>query len=897
WLSSLGVMGKLATEKQIPSEIFELNKNNVALFLNRLYACEGSVILPKVKGCGHISFASSSYELAEGVKHLLLRFGILAKLRNKKVKYRGTLRNAYEIEIEGANDVLTFAQEIGIFGKEKKLEIVKKAALSKQFAKNFSKDTLPMETWKLVLEEKGELTWREIYKRMGRPLTHNIHVNRRQLRRETLMEIALALKSSKLLDLAKSDVYWDRVVSIKPSGVKNVFDLSVDKTHNFIANDIVVHNTSLVLNIMQNLAVNHKRPVAMFSLEMSKEELVDRLLVAQADIDSWKLKTGKLNEEDFTKLSNAMGELAEAPIFIDDQPGQTILEMRTKARRLQVENGIDLLVVDYLQLAQGKNKENRVQEVAEISQGLKNLARELKIPLLACAQLSRAVESRDVKRPQLSDLRESGCLLGDTLISLSDTGERKKIEDLVGMNGFSVFALDQDLKIKPAVVSKVFSSGKKMVYKLTLRSGKTIKASANHPFLMLDNWVRLDNLKVGDKLATPRKLSFNLQAGDKISDNKLIVLAHMIGDGCYVKRQPLHYTNSDMKLINIVKNAAQAEFDVKPRVVPQQSWYHLYLSSAQPLARGRRNPIVKWFDEELGIYGQHSREKYVPNAVFNLSNSKIALFLKHLWATDGCISVTDTKRKRDSQQIVLYYSTGSERLARDVAHLLLRFGIVSTIRKGKKKGYQDMWTVNIQGKLDQTTFLKEIGIAGKKDLLVKKATNYLKNIESNPNTDVVPKEIWKFIEGLRVDNNLSSRAFHAQLGWAYSGTQRHGNGISRDRLRKIMSVLADEKLKNLSESDIFWDEVKQVEKIGIKEVYDMTVPVYSNFIANDIIVHNSIEQDADVVMFLWRENEEDASQIVLDIAKHRNGPVGNVKLFFKGDRSRFYEREVGQKSG
>ena len=167
-------------------------------------------------------------------------------------------------------------------------------------------------------------------------------------------------------------------------------------------------NVDLALNIAQNLAVNHKRPVAIFSLEMSKEELVDRLLVAQADIDAWKLKTGKLDQDDFTKFSNAMGELAEAPLFIDDTPAQTILEMRAKARRLQVEHGIDLLIVDYLQLAQGRNKENRVQEVSEIADGLKNLARELKIPVLALSQLSRAVESRNIKSPQLADLRESG---------------------------------------------------------------------------------------------------------------------------------------------------------------------------------------------------------------------------------------------------------------------------------------------------------------------------------------------------------------------------------------------------------------------------------------------------------------------------------------------------------
>ncbi len=174
-----------------------------------------------------------------------------------------------------------------------------------------------------------------------------------------------------------------------------------------------VGKTSLALNIAQYVAVGLKRSVGFFSLEMSKEELVDRLLVGQADIDAWKLKTGKLSEDDFTKLSNAMGELAEAPLFIDDTPALSVLEMRTKARRLQVERGLDFLVVDYLQLARSRNLENRVQEVSEISQGMKNLARELKIPVMVLSQLSRAVETRGGKKPQLSDLRESGSIEQD----------------------------------------------------------------------------------------------------------------------------------------------------------------------------------------------------------------------------------------------------------------------------------------------------------------------------------------------------------------------------------------------------------------------------------------------------------------------------------------------------
>lgn len=166
--------------------------------------------------------------------------------------------------------------------------------------------------------------------------------------------------------------------------------------------------TSLALNIAQHVTVDHKIPVGFFSLEMSQEELVDRLLVSQADIDAWKLKTGKLNEADFTKLSDAMGELAEAPLYIDDTPGMSIMEMRTKARRLQAEYGVQLLVVDYLQLAHARNLENRVQEISEVSMGLKNLARELRVPVISLSQLSRAVEHRGIKRPQLADLRESG---------------------------------------------------------------------------------------------------------------------------------------------------------------------------------------------------------------------------------------------------------------------------------------------------------------------------------------------------------------------------------------------------------------------------------------------------------------------------------------------------------
>lgn len=173
--------------------------------------------------------------------------------------------------------------------------------------------------------------------------------------------------------------------------------------------------TAMAINIAQHVGVIEKKPVAIFSLEMSQEELVDRLLVGQADVDAWRLKTGKLTESDFSKLSEAMGNLADAQIYIDDTPGITISEMRTKARRLQMEYGISLIIVDYLQLVNtGKKVESRVQEVGMISQAMKNLARELKVPVVALSQLSRAIEHRaGDKKPQLADLRESGSIEQD----------------------------------------------------------------------------------------------------------------------------------------------------------------------------------------------------------------------------------------------------------------------------------------------------------------------------------------------------------------------------------------------------------------------------------------------------------------------------------------------------
>jgi replicative DNA helicase len=175
--------------------------------------------------------------------------------------------------------------------------------------------------------------------------------------------------------------------------------------------------TAFVLNVAQHVATREKRPVAFFSLEMSKEQLVQRMLCAEAQIDAQRLRIGELKDDDWKRLIQAADRLSAAPIFIDDTPGITVTEMRAKARRLKVENDLKLVVIDYLQLMQGSGggsrSENRQQEISEISRSLKSLARELGVPVIALSQLSRSVESRTSKKPMLSDLRESGSLEQD----------------------------------------------------------------------------------------------------------------------------------------------------------------------------------------------------------------------------------------------------------------------------------------------------------------------------------------------------------------------------------------------------------------------------------------------------------------------------------------------------
>jgi replicative DNA helicase len=487
-----------------------------------------------------------------------------------------------------------------------------------------------------------------------------------------------------------------------------------------------------------------------------------------------RLRTGRMEESDWTRLTRSLGKLAEAPLFIDDSASVTMMEIRAKCRRLKQRHGLGLVIVDYLQLMQpAKRFDNRQQEVSEISRSLKLLAKELEVPVVAISQLSRQPESRSDRRPLLSDLRESGCLTADTRIARADTGAEVSLGELLarGERNIPVWTLDNELRLVRGTMTHVFPSGTKPVFELRLASGRHVKASANHPFLTLDGWRPLAQLAVGDRLGVPRTTP---EPSDATAwpDPEIVMMAHMLGDGCFASRQPIHYTSEDpANLLDI---------------------------------RGR-------------------------------------------------------------------------------------------VKRVQKAGYRPGYHLYLYGAENQLRFLELAGIHGARGVAAEPLTTMLRMVlpKANTNIDTIPKEIWTAVRPRMREVGFTTRAFPAAIGTQFCGSALYKAAPGRTRLARIASVLEDDRLARLAGSDVFWDSIEAIEPLGEQPVYDATVLDTHNFIANGIIAHNSLEQDADVVLFIYRDElydreTERKGEADLILAKHRNGPTDTVVVTFQGQYSRFF---------
>jgi replicative DNA helicase len=367
----------------VPGFIFTLQKRSVALFIKYLFKKSNpdSSVCDRVDG-SHLKFVTISEKLAHQVQHLLSRFSIIAQLVTTIVsqhrsfdEYKQEPLSTYRLDITEARSISIFISEIEILEREKVVGTLlidcQKPKLSDNDIPDFfsERDAARTEKSGICPHKSGE---------------------------------------------GDNQIYWDEIVEIEFTGDKQVYDLTIPETHNFVANDICVHNTAISLNIAYNMAKLHQLPILVFSLEMSKDQLVQRLIASEAGVDSSRLRAGRISPNEWDPVLKAVDRISELPIFIDDNASMTMMEMRSQARKLQAENGgkLGLIMIDYLQLMEGGG-DNRVQEISKITRSLKGLARELQVPLIALSQLSRSVEARNNKRPMMSDLRESGSIEQD----------------------------------------------------------------------------------------------------------------------------------------------------------------------------------------------------------------------------------------------------------------------------------------------------------------------------------------------------------------------------------------------------------------------------------------------------------------------------------------------------
>jgi replicative DNA helicase len=590
-----------------------------------------------------------------------------------------------------------------------------------------------------------------------------------------------------------------------------------------------------------------------------------------------------------------MGEVAEAPLYIDDSPNLTMMEIRAKARRLRQRNDLQLIVIDYLQLMSGNKKaESRQQEVSELSRSLKLLAKELEIPVIAMSQLNRGAEARTDKKPQISDLRESGCLPASTRILRADTGAEVTLGELFesGAHDVPVWSLDDSLRYVRRHLTHVFSTGRRQVFRLRLASGKQVTATANHPFLTYDGWRALGDLAVGHRLAVPRHVP-PPEAVTAWPEAHVVLLAHLISSGSIVEGQSIRCSSGDEANLRAVAEAATAcgITAVRDRHTAQHSLTLRPLAAFLP-APGPRDARGTWLDD-LRLLGLPSQERYVPPAVAQLPQAQIRLFLRHLWADHGRVTMDDAGRGA-----LIQYASTSRRLCEDVSRLLLRFGISTQLRTVPAARHATTCTLDITGAEDQRRFLNEVGVLGRPGEQVERLQAAIHGVRADAGVDTIPREVWQRVRSLLTDHHSMDRSLAGVTAGGAAGATGTKQLAGREQLSRMAAALDDTDLELLATNDVLWDEVAAIEPLGVEDVFDATVLGTHNFIADGIAVHNSIEQDADVVILLHREDAYEkesprAGEADFIVAKHRNGPTATITVAFQGHYSRFVDMNPG----
>jgi len=517
------------------------------------------------------------------------------------------------------------------------------------------------------------------------------------------------------------------------------------------------------------------------------------------------------------------------PLTICDRPAIPVENLMMISL---MQKGVSAVIVDYLQLLRTVERyQNREQQVGYISSSLKELARKMECPVIALCQLNREVEATKTKRPLLSHLRESGCLAGETLIECDGY---RTLDSLNSKELFKVKSLSES-GISNQVAKKCFFSGVKQTYKLTLTTGHSIVATGNHKFLTTNGWVPLRDFKIKDDLVA-LSIKDNDESLDTMSESEIKFLGLFIGNGCALKNRSLQYTGNrlDMDLCRDIMVCAEKIFpgELRPSLKDQiyrggtdreSSAVNVFFPAKKQVSSRYRNPMVLYL-EKHGLYNKRAGQKSIPSEIFKQGIATRRLFLKYLWASDGTVCYSKGKKRR----VLISYSTSSELLANDLQRMLQGVGIISYVHKNQR-GKSTWFNVSITSKYFLSKFINEIGIAG----------------------------------------------------------ERKGTTLELCKT-KLESVVAGwTKYKLDLESNVIYVPIKSIDVGDVIEVYDIEVPETHNFIANGFVVHNSIEQDSDSVVLIYRPEyyyklekkptpPGEEGLVELSIAKQRNRETGVI---------------------
>lgn len=621
-----------------------------------------------------------------------------------------------------------------------------------------------------------------------------------------------------------------------------------------------VGKSSLLLEMLVRAS---ERNVTCGYLSVEDQEPVVRARIVgmMSDVSSRKILHQKVAVEDFTRIAHGFGRIDKVKdrLHISILQGGTEVDVCAAMSELAAR-GCKMIAVDYLQkISSSKDYKSRAHEVSSIATRITSHGQRLGVAAVLASQCTRE-KTRLNECPSKHDMKE--CVTGEQIVMDARTGELVQVRDLVLREDAAAYALGADWKTHRASIARAWSTGRKAVFRLRTKSGRVVRATANHPFRLLHGWTRLDELKLGERIAVPRLLPEPSDARDLIDDDELRLLGYLIADGHYGAGHSIQFVKSDHELHEDICRIIP-RYDVTARRVPCQGSEQVVLRANQ---KGPCNRLAQRL-RDLGIYGDVGSNKRAPAEVMRGTNRSLAVFLGALWACDGSVF----RRKNGGWS--LKFTNTAPRLLDQVQWILLRLGIVSIREKWTRhtKSKVDIASIVISEADAVIRFAEVVPVVGRKGALLRTAANELSDRGRNARIDRLPIEATDVVTRLCVGSGVPYRFMKRDLGYKPQRKE-----MSRADLAVVAKRFGDGALSQLAESDVLWDEVVSIEADGEEETFDLSVPGLNNFVINGVFAHNSgdLENMVDAIIGVWREFEDDFAPLWCRLLKAKWGGVG-----------------------